>query len=77
MIGGSSCANFAQRGGPRELIKQLFMSCPLLHDLSVYPRIIGKLQDLGWGQDIAGIRYPDSLTLHKLVDRPQRLTEKS
>lgn len=38
--------------------------------------IIQKLKDLGWAQDIAGIRYPDSLDQHKLVDRPQRLTEK-
>jgi hypothetical protein len=56
---------------------QLFMSYALLHDLSIYPRIIQKLEDLGWSQDIAGIRYPDSLAQHKLVDRPQRLTEKS
>jgi hypothetical protein len=76
MIGSWSCANFAKRGRPRELIEQLSMSY-VLHVLSVYPRIIGKLQDLGWGQDIASIRYPDSLAQNKLVDRPQRLTEKS
>jgi len=56
---------------------QLFISYALLHDLTIYPRIIQKLEDLGWSQDIAGIRYPDSLAQHKLVDRPQRLTEKS
>ncbi|KAF8167573.1 hypothetical protein B0H34DRAFT_22362 [Crassisporium funariophilum] len=37
--------------------------------------IFQKLEDLGWGHDISQIQQPDSLELHKLVDRPQRLTE--
>lgn len=40
-------------------------------------RIIQKLEKLGWGEDVYGIQLPDSLAKHKLVDRPQRLTEKS
>ncbi|PPQ86965.1 hypothetical protein CVT25_009787 [Psilocybe cyanescens] len=36
-----------------------------------------KLVDLGWDEDVTGIAYPDSLARHKLVNRPQRLTERS
>jgi len=39
--------------------------------------IIKKLEDLGWGIDIAGIRDPDYLEDHKHVNKAQRLTEKS
>lgn len=35
-----------------------------------------KLEDLGWAEDIASISMPDSLANHKLVDRPQVLTER-
>ncbi|KAF8807884.1 hypothetical protein BYT27DRAFT_7099840 [Phlegmacium glaucopus] len=38
--------------------------------------ITQKLEDLGWAEDIAGITMPDSLANHKLVDRPQLLTER-
>ena len=46
-----------------------------LHDFRIY-RIIQKLEKLGWGEDVRGIQSPD-FAKHKLVDRPQRLTEKS
>lgn len=39
--------------------------------------ITQKLEDLGWAEDLAGICMPDSLANHKLVDRPQLLTERS
>ncbi|PPQ99540.1 hypothetical protein CVT24_005330 [Panaeolus cyanescens] len=35
-----------------------------------------KLKELGWEQDLNGIRNPDSLAKHKLVNKPQRLTER-
>ncbi|KAH9486457.1 hypothetical protein JR316_0000522 [Psilocybe cubensis] len=35
-----------------------------------------KLIELGWEQDVRGIKYPDSLARHKLVHRPQLLTER-
>ncbi|RDB29356.1 hypothetical protein Hypma_016115 [Hypsizygus marmoreus] len=38
--------------------------------------IVKELEALGWGQDIAGIRRPDSLADHELVRKPQRLTKR-
>ncbi|CAA7265863.1 unnamed protein product [Cyclocybe aegerita] len=35
-----------------------------------------KLEELGWGHELANIKYPDNFATHKLVDRPQRLTER-
>ena len=42
-----------------------------------YSSITQRLEDLGWAEDLASIRLPDSLANHKLVDRPQLLTERS
>lgn len=38
--------------------------------------IMKKLKELGWGKDIESIRYPDSFDDHKLISRPQRLTDR-
>ncbi|KAF9056059.1 hypothetical protein BJ165DRAFT_1522011 [Panaeolus papilionaceus] len=35
-----------------------------------------KLKELGWEEDLNGIRYPDSLSDHKLINKPQRLTQR-
>ncbi|KAF9469536.1 hypothetical protein BDZ94DRAFT_5246 [Collybia nuda] len=37
--------------------------------------IIERLEGLGWEKDVQSIEYPDSLEEHKLVKRPQRLTD--
>ncbi|KAF9535715.1 hypothetical protein CPB83DRAFT_842210 [Crepidotus variabilis] len=49
-----------------------------LHQLREDRRIAveKELEDLGWGDEVKGIKAPDSLAKHKLVDRPQRLTSK-
>lgn len=39
--------------------------------------IVAKLKELGWEKDLAGIRAPDELGEHKLVNKPQRLTPRS
>ncbi|KDR85510.1 hypothetical protein GALMADRAFT_234422 [Galerina marginata CBS 339.88] len=38
--------------------------------------IVQKLEELGWGKDVAGIRYPDSLFNVKKVNQTQPLTER-
>ncbi|KAF8963884.1 hypothetical protein BDZ97DRAFT_1818344 [Flammula alnicola] len=38
--------------------------------------IIQKLEELGWASEIQSIRLPDSFAQHKLVNRPQRLTDR-
>ncbi|KAG6849552.1 hypothetical protein H0H93_007500 [Arthromyces matolae] len=38
--------------------------------------IIDKLTQLGYAEEIASIRYPDSLENHPLVKKPQKLTER-
>ncbi|KAF5385100.1 hypothetical protein D9615_001049 [Tricholomella constricta] len=38
--------------------------------------IIAKLEALGYAEDVAGIRFPDSLGDHDLVKKPQKLTDR-
>jgi len=41
------------------------------------PRIIERLTDLGWGNEIEHIPYSDDLSHHRLVKQPTRLTPRS